>query len=81
MVSKKQLGFYKKLKIKKEGVKAKYTVEKLFDPALHSAVELSEYTDTLYLLFFIAEENDAHQLTKEISRKIIRIRFQNSATY
>lgn len=68
--------FDKNVIIKKNLIKANYTVEKLFDPALHSAVQLSDYIDTLYLLFFIAEEDDSHQLTKEISRKLIRIRFQ-----
>lgn len=57
-------------------VKATYTVAKFFDTDLQKAIDLSDYLDTLYLLFFVAEENDAHQLTQEISRKTIRIRFQ-----
>lgn len=56
-------------------VKATYTVAKFFDTDLQKAIDLSDYLDTLYLLFFIAEEKDAHQLTQEISRKTIRIRF------
>jgi hypothetical protein len=68
--------FDKNVIAKKKHIKAKYTVEKLFDPTIPTTDELTEYIDTLYLLFFIAEENDSHQLTNELSRKIIRIRFQ-----
>lgn len=68
--------FDKELKVKKNLVKATYTVNNIYDTAKHDQVELSDYLDTLYLLFFIAEENDSHQLTTELARKLIRIRFQ-----
>ncbi|MEN9998286.1 MAG: hypothetical protein RI922_1276 [Bacteroidota bacterium] len=64
------------IKVKKNVVKATYTVSKIYDTALHEQVELSDYLDTLYLLFFIAKENESHQLTTELARKLIRIRFQ-----
>jgi hypothetical protein len=68
--------FDNEISVIKNRVKATYTVTKFFDTDLQKAIALSDYLDTIFLLFFIAEENDTHQLTQEISRKIIRIRFQ-----